>query len=359
MKSEQEVSSLELLGKKVGRQWKTIAAAKETSHQKLQLLNELLITGREKFGSEDTSIVVFGSLARQEWTSKSDLDWVLLIDGQAHPEHLDVSQRIAHKLSGAKFSAPPGPTGTFGNMAFSHELIHQIGGEHDTNKNTTRRLLLLLESLPIGSADAYNRVVSVTISRYFEEDTNLLTADGRNFRVPRFLLNDMVRFWRTMAVDFAAKMREREAQGWALRNVKLRMSRKLIFVSGVLACLSCNREEVPQGAEPEQCLDLLVKHLKKYVSITPLETIAEAMLRYEVSSRTAQRVFDSYDTFLEVLNDENKRESLKSLAPEQWQSDKLFNEMREVSHEYQKGLVDLFFNENDDLSGLMKEYGVF
>src|SRR5512133_2135295 len=128
-------------------------------------------------------------------------------------------------------------------------------------------------------------------------------------------------------------MREREAQGWALRNVKLRMSRKLIFVSGVLACLSCNREQVPQGAEPEQCLDLLVRHLKKYVFNTPLETVAEAMLHYGVSSRTVQRVFDSYETFLGVLNDENKRESLKSLAPERWQTDKLFNEMREVSHE--------------------------
>jgi hypothetical protein len=26
----------------------------------------------------------------------------------------------------------PGATGTFGNLAFSHELIHQIGGQYDT-----------------------------------------------------------------------------------------------------------------------------------------------------------------------------------------------------------------------------------
>ena len=35
---------------------------------------------------EDTSIVVFGSLARSELTSGSDLDWVLLVDGFADPE---------------------------------------------------------------------------------------------------------------------------------------------------------------------------------------------------------------------------------------------------------------------------------
>jgi len=33
--------------------------------------------------STDASIVVFGSLARSEWTSKSDVDWTLLVDGQA------------------------------------------------------------------------------------------------------------------------------------------------------------------------------------------------------------------------------------------------------------------------------------
>jgi hypothetical protein len=35
-------------------------------------------------------------------------------------------------------------------MAFSHDIIHQIGGQNDTNKNTTQRILLLLESAAMG-----------------------------------------------------------------------------------------------------------------------------------------------------------------------------------------------------------------
>jgi len=31
--------------------------------------------------SEDTSIVVSGSLARDEYTAGSDIDWTLLVDG--------------------------------------------------------------------------------------------------------------------------------------------------------------------------------------------------------------------------------------------------------------------------------------
>ena len=31
-------------------------------------------------------------------------------------------------------------------MAFSHEIVHHIGGQADTNRNTTQRILLLLEA---------------------------------------------------------------------------------------------------------------------------------------------------------------------------------------------------------------------
>ena len=44
-------------------------------------LDEILSAKIPKYTSEDTSLVVFGSLARQEWTSASDLDWTYLIDG--------------------------------------------------------------------------------------------------------------------------------------------------------------------------------------------------------------------------------------------------------------------------------------
>jgi len=104
-------------------------------------------------------------------------------------------------------------------MAFSHDIIHQIGGQNDTHRYTTQRILLLLESAPIGrSNQAHERIIRGVVSRYLEEDTHLLTADSRQYRIPRFLLNDIVRFWRTMAVDFARKQRDRAGEGWGLRN---------------------------------------------------------------------------------------------------------------------------------------------
>ena len=108
--------------------------------------------------TEDTSVVLYGSLARREFTADSDADWSLLVDGIADPQHLDSSLEIAKRIAEIPIKQP-GREGTFGQLTFSHDLIHYIGGEDDTNANTTRRMLLLLESVPVGGADAYDRVL--------------------------------------------------------------------------------------------------------------------------------------------------------------------------------------------------------
>ncbi len=58
------------------------------------------ICEKEKVLTEDTSVVVFGSLARDEYTSGSDADWTLLIDGEANSDHLRVAQRITSSIEG-------------------------------------------------------------------------------------------------------------------------------------------------------------------------------------------------------------------------------------------------------------------
>lgn len=86
----------------------------------------------------------------------------------------------------------PGRSGIFGTMVGSHTLMHDIGGEDDTNANTTRRVLLLLESFPIGDRSAFRRVRQQILSRYVHDDRGLLYSSG-TVRVPRFLLNDSKR----------------------------------------------------------------------------------------------------------------------------------------------------------------------
>jgi len=157
-----------------------LPTARDAALKIRQELDELLSTQIGKYTSEDTSLVVFGSLARGEWTSASDLDWTYLIDGQANSDHLVIAHKIQKVLKDHKERfRPPGQTGTFGNLAFSHDIIHQIGGHNDSNRNTTERILLLLESVAIGrSNQAYERIIRGVINRYLEEDNHLLTGSG-------------------------------------------------------------------------------------------------------------------------------------------------------------------------------------
>src|SRR5688572_4858845 len=120
--------------------WPAIVAARETTAKRRTELRDLL-SGDD---SADANVVVYGSMAREEMTSESDLDWTLLLDKPVDPADLATTQRIASKIYAARF-AKPGKTSIFGSMTSSHPLVHDIGGQDDTNANTTRRVLLLLE----------------------------------------------------------------------------------------------------------------------------------------------------------------------------------------------------------------------
>jgi predicted nucleotidyltransferase len=343
-----------------GRQkWPNIRAAAENARSKREQIKRALDSKGIKYLSNNFSLVVFGSLARDEWTENSDLDWGLLVDSQAHPEHLQVALQIAKLFKEHNLGKEPGRTGTFGNLIFSHELVHRIGGENDPNSNITRRLLLLLESCPIGSRDAYSRVIHVILERYFDQDTNPFSTDKSHFRVPRFLLNDVVRFWRTMAVDFAGKQWERAGEEWALRNIKLRMSRKLIFVAGLLMCFSCYTSLTIEKSEPEKSTDILIRHVSSFVERPPLEILADALLRYSISTDTVTELLNAYDLFLQCLNDAKCRTHLEKLPYEESISDTVFQQMRRAGHQFQHGLDRLFFQDNEDLRQLIRKYGVF
>ncbi|MCL5743130.1 MAG: nucleotidyltransferase domain-containing protein [Acidobacteria bacterium] len=350
-------SNLTQLEKRLGADWRHITAARSRAQEKRNELRGAL----RRIDSEDTSVVVFGSLARDEFTSGSDIDWTLLVDGSADPKHLELARKVEQIVNKAA-SKKPGREGTFGTLSFSHELVHRIGGEDDTNRNTTRRILLLLESDVVGRPDAYERVVANVLRRYVLEDRGFVQRAGP-YHVPRFLLNDFARYWWTMAVDFAYKQRARFGEGAAIRNMKLRMSRKLIYVSGLLTCFGCElgfgsrplEAACPEpGAAPE-CIDCLRQKLGQ----TPLEILAGALLHFDHLDDTARRILNAYDGFLGILADADKRHRLETVESEQYESDEVFQEARRLSHDYRDGLLELFFDQTSGLFNLTKNYGVF
>lgn len=317
---EKHPNSLDQLQKRLGTELKAINAARTFSDKK----REDLAMRLRGLDSGDTSIIVYGSLARGELTEGSDIDWTLLVDGFADPNHLDVAREI-EKIVKESSAKEPGREGTFGTLTFSHELVQQIGGQEDTNRNSTRRILLLLESIVLGRSEAYERVITNVLRRYILEDTDFVRQAGPH-HVPRFLLNDFARQWWTMAVDFAYKQRMRSGEGAAIRNLKLRMSRKMIYVSGLLTCFGCElglgRTPIAECAGREEGLETLRCVRDRLQS--PLETLAGVLLGLEHLHATSRKIMGAYDGFLAMLSDRTSREHLERLDPTGFEASEVF-----------------------------------
>jgi hypothetical protein len=334
--------------------------ARSLSDQTLNELHRALLN----LDSADTSIVVLGSLGRKEFTSGSDIDWNLLVDGIADPNHhalfLDAQQIINDR-------APKGVgrEGTFEAFVSSHDLIHKIGGEDDTNRNLTRRLLRLLESSPVGGRVPYQRVTKNILKRYLLDDRSFWRGTTvHRHHIPHFLLNDLARFWRTMAVDFAYKLRARSGKGWAIRNIKLRMSRKMLYVAGLLGCFRCHLDwaEDDRGtvfADEDLRLDVVNWVAEIIFSNTPLDIVADFLLRHDHLHETALQLFTSYDQFLGMLSDADIRHHLEELSEGSADADDQYRKARELSHDFRNALLMLFFDEASGLAELTRLYGVF
>lgn len=344
-----DLSPVIALQEKLGTNWVNINKAYEQS----ELKKEEIFRKTQALLPEDTSLVLFGSMGRGEITTGSDTDWALLVDGCADSSHFDSIADLKQIIENDH--KPPTPGGTFGGLMSSHELVHKIGGDSDTNKNTTRRILLLLESVPIGNAEAYDRVIRMILKRYISEDWGWM---HKKVCIPRFLLNDIIRYWRTITVDFAYKRRQRSGEGWGLKTIKLRMSRKLIYVSGLLACF--NDELVGEEYPDDDLVHKAVSNLHSLLKYSPLEIVAKTLYSYVEIEDHTRAIFENYDKFLELIDNEDNRKHFENISPTDAVEDVRFQEIREIGHNFQEALTEIFLEENGTgICKLMKQYGVF
>jgi len=346
------------LERRCGASWPHIHTAFEAGLALHERLRE--ITAGEP--RDDAAIVVFGSVGRFEVTSGSDIDWTYLVDGQADAKHQAAAARVSAAIEALK--KEPGAEGLFGNIVFSHNLVQYIGGETDTNANLTRRILLLLESRPIGRREAYDRVIKAVLERYLTNDRGWMHAKTPS-KVPSFLHNDIARYWRTVTVDFAYKQWTRDNRGWALRNAKLRMSRKLTYAAGLLYCFSLAEGLWPDAATLGNGPARKLKAIERLFWLsdrTPLDLLADAFVRAEMPSH-AETCFEAYDRFLAILQDEHRRERLKCLTVEAADDDEIFQEVRGIGHQFQGALTDFFIGPGESPTNpyppLTRIYGVF
>jgi hypothetical protein len=357
--TDQRFSRLRELETRLGCEWPAIRKAIDSTELELVELEKMLLpAGGGRPLAENVSLVFFGSIARGELTSQSDLDWTLLINGEVDGQHFRVFRSIQKQFRKAG-RIEPGATGTFGSLTFSHDLVHCIGGQDDTNKNLTLRMLLLLESVSIGDDEPRRMVIRAILKRYLADDPHWTWKPDE--KLPRFLLNDVVRFWRTMAVDFADKFHDQEGERWGLRNAKLRFSRKLILLTGMLACFSWRLHGLKSSStEMENTIEKAIFYFEDfYFSRPPLEILADEVLRAELPTQLSVKIFSAYDRFLAILDDPTKRNELEQIPRESADKSLVFQEIRRHSHEFRDALLEWLYMPNTELCNLVKQYALF
>jgi hypothetical protein len=284
----------------------------------------------------DATVVLTGSWGRHEITSESDDDFMLVFEDPLREGAQPSVDQVARILGGRA----PGVEDIFGKPVALKDLREKIGRDEDTNANLTRRMLFILESVAVCGADVHARARTSLIDGY-------VAANVKDYRPPRFLLNDLVRYWRTIAVDFESKMRARKGEGWGLRNAKLRLSRKALFAGGLLPVLGCYRYPAAD----------MLDYLDERMSVPPLDRIADAFLDHRAPD-PGVRALNAYDEFLAILDDSDRRRRLSALGVDEARDSQLFTRIAELGKEFEAGLLTLLFDD-PELHRWVRDYLIF
>jgi hypothetical protein len=329
-----EPSPLEQLATASGQEFTNLTDARRETSKKL---GERRAKIESLSPDSDVSVVLMGSWGRAEVTSGSDDDYMVLVNGGWRPDH-EVNPSIDDVAK--VLDVKPGREGLFGEVVFCDYLEKRIGLQEDDNNNLTRRMLLLLESQPILGDDSHSAARRKVLDGY------LLDPPKPN-SPPRVLLNDTVRYWRTICVDFTGKQRKRRGEGWGIRNAKLRTSRKMLFASGLLPILECAQ------LTPEETVSFLDTRLR----LPPTDRLAQSFLDAQAVDEGG-RTLGAYDEFIGRMDEEPFRDALESLAREDADGSDEFAEVRRLGKRIQSGLLALLF-ETDVLPTLVREYAIF
>lgn len=267
-------------------------------------------------GDSDLIVGVNGSVARREETAGSDVDlFVLTLSGDtAAAKEAQVEYRERLVARGIKM---PAHGGVFENPLRTTQLTATIGGEDDTNTYITRRMLYLLEGEWVANKDGFDRLRSELVARYVAEDLD-------EQKIVRFFLNDVIRYWRTICVDFEYKTAD-ATKPRAIRLVKLRLSRMLLYVAGIAAA----RQTVGRDAAAKR------ERLAELLALPPLERLGEIHGLDKMAPVQAL-----YATFLSALNSEDIRSKLE-LPGAEGLSTQEFGELTDVARDFKAELLAL------------------
>jgi len=175
---------------------------RDYSLNRLKHLSEELDAGQLLDG-HPLCVYVTGSYGRLEAWEKSDIDPFFLYDSADETQRFPWTSfvRLSARLidvAGEMGFPPFSKDGEYLEVQYVSEMERVLGSRRDDSLNAfTARMLLLLESRPLHDEDVYLRLLKRIIGFYYRD-----FEDHADSFLPTFLVNDILRFWRTLTLNY-------------------------------------------------------------------------------------------------------------------------------------------------------------
>ena len=284
----------------------------------------------EKFLKKDLnkfSLILFGSYGRLESSEHSDIDYCLIFDDSLKKCKQNKISKFIKKNS----------KHIFGNTKISpfletsyKNILKNIGGDEDLPKNFTTRVLILLEGIPLNNDELYEKLINELFENYLEEFI-------REKKFPLFLTNEIIRYWRTLCIDYRWKKIEGD-QKWGLRNIKLRFSRKILCFSAIMLLCLLYKGYI----KLEKC--------KEYICSSPSSRLINLYNFFKDNKPVdmdvnvldlVEKIILKYNDFLSEINNINIRESLEKVIFKDRNENIHYSNLKQKAHDFHNDLIKL------------------
>lgn len=286
---------------------------------KEELKKSALITHKEGL-----CVIVTGSYGRDEASEASDMDWFLVIDETkiklTEEEKESILTNVASIIN-ESVEINTGSTNTFASLIQISDLLENYGGDKETNQGFTRRMLYLLESKALYNDEMYIELKKKIVELYIKDSVS-------DHNLSRFLLNDIIRYYRTICTDYEFKVNEQD-KSWGVRKIKLRFSRKILYFSGlIMVAKTCS---LSRSEKIEETFSLL--------TLPPIARIKN--ICGEVQS---EKMLEYYDEFLEEISNPEVRKSLDKINRENRNKNDKYRSLKNMSQHFNWELEKMFIS---------------
>jgi Nucleotidyltransferase domain len=272
---------------------KSIEDRKKFSLIKVDELRAHFLDKFPTFAKSNLTIYVTGSFGREEASENSDLDAFFLTKGSYEA----INSRITPVNSALIFADVIRSTeavnlpnftneGEYLEFHYVEDVLKRLGGRNEDHLNSfTARMLMILEAKYLFNEQNFRESREKIVDCYFRDFQN---HEG-NFR-PTFLINDILRFWRTLCLNYEHGRTATEDESGqnakeALKNLKLKFSRLNTCFSFIARVLGLT--------EPIDSSSII-----KICDETPIARLSQILQTHPVHNAIISDLIESYMWFL-------------------------------------------------------------